>query len=88
MSLRDQPGPYGAPYGDGLDPRWGEPFLYLMSVHPDERGIVWQLMSDVTDWARRCPDVPNPYWALPPEIPNDMTPADQGPASPDDSLIH
>ena len=87
MSLRGTLGPYGAPYDEGLDPRWGEPFVYLMSVHPDERGIVWQLMSDVHDFARRTTG-PNPFWALPPEIPNDVAPADQGPATPDDSVIH
>lgn len=67
-AMRSLTGPYGAPYLDGLDPRWStEGFLYLVTTWPACLPWLWNTMRDTWDQGARQLGQPNPYWIPPPE---------------------
>lgn len=69
MTLRGTPGPYGAPYDDGSDPRWSDDFLAIVNPHPELLENALGLLSSGWDMGARAKPGPppksgNPFWGL------------------------
>lgn len=59
-------GPYGAPYDDGSDVRWGDNFIYLANrATPLDFLYIWDLLSEAVDYGARNVGKPNPFWRGP-----------------------
>jgi hypothetical protein len=73
---RTKPGPDGAPRTDSLDPRWGEDWQYIVSLHPDLRSYLLRVVRDAWDAGHRAHhDDDNPFWLDPDIAGHDDTPS-------------